>query len=162
MQKTMKCKQNACSHLIWMEKNSSSLDFGFISLPNPAVVENRVCWHLWKMMLCMMFWSIQAFSEQQIYWTFPLFRAPVDFLFTIFICHFSELHHFGFASLLILEKCCTHFLYHWRKMHNIWCQLMQISERQCDPCVSVVFDLSVCTSSMVQHGSAAPWFIHSR
>ena len=45
-------------------------------------------------------------------------------------------------------------------MHNIWCQLMQISERQCDPCVSVVFELSVHTSSMVQHGSAAPWFIH--
>ena len=39
-------------------------------------------------------------------------------------------------------------------MHNIWCQLTQISERQRDPCVSVVFELSVHTRPIQQlHGS---------
>ena len=29
---------------------------------------------------------------------------------------------------------CTHFLCHWRKIHNVWHWLTQISKRQCDPC----------------------------
>ena len=38
-------KQNACWHWISMRENGSSLNFNFISLPNPAVDENCVCQH---------------------------------------------------------------------------------------------------------------------
>ena len=59
------------------EKNGGSLNFIFISLPNPIVDEkvglptSSAAVHLWKMTPHMMLQSIQTFCEQQIYWTFP-------------------------------------------------------------------------------------------
>ena len=47
--------------------------------------------HLGKMMLRMMFQSIQTLYEWHIYWTFPLFRAWREFCFTIFICSLYRL-----------------------------------------------------------------------
>ena len=78
--------------------------------------------HLQKMMLCMMFQSIQTLCKQQIYWMFPVFRAWIDFLFTIFVC-----------TLYRLWASYTNFAYHWCKICNVLRHLTQISERQCDP-----------------------------
>ena len=127
-----------------MRENGGSLDFNFISLPNPMVDnENWVCRHhlqstsSWKMMLPAVFWSIQTFYVG-IFTEHFHFPPPTDRLWKIiFICSlyrlsatFKLLHHFGFVRSRL---CCTHFLYRWHKIHNVLHHFMQICKRQCDP-----------------------------
>ena len=80
--------------------------------------------HLWKIMPLMMFWAIQTLCEWQIHWTFPLSLSYFCLLtlpsFWLCLCTYSRLF-------------CMHFLYHWCKMLNVFCQLSEISERQCEP-----------------------------
>ena len=69
-----------------MRENGDSLDFNFISLPNPTVDKNWVCRHRLLIVTHTMFRSIHTLYEQHIYWMFPLFCVWVDFCFTIFVC----------------------------------------------------------------------------
>ena len=103
------------------------------------------CSYLQKMALHTMFWSIQTFCEQQIYWMLPLFCAGIDFVFTIFVCSLyrSWAPLFWLCSCTNSRLCCMHFLYHWRKIRNVLHQLTQISERQCDPCSSFGWDTTM-------------------
>ena len=84
-------KQNAHSHWIRMRENGGSLYFDHLVNKSHGrrelgLLTSSTAVYLWEMMPHTMFWSIQIPCEQQIYWTFPLFRAQIDILFTIFIC----------------------------------------------------------------------------
>ena len=63
---------------VQMRENGSSLNFNFISIPNPAVDENWVCWHRLQQLIfgrwcCVHCFDLfKLFSESHIYWTFPL------------------------------------------------------------------------------------------
>ena len=66
---------------------------------------------LQKMMPRTMFWSIQTLCEQQIYWTFPLFRAWIlSFSFSRLLNLWidRELHHSGFECTNSM-LCCMNF-----------------------------------------------------
>ena len=139
-------KQNTRQHQIQMRENGGSLDFNFISLLNPAVDENWVCWHCLLQFICKNdavydVRTIQTFSVNGKFAESYIFCAWID-LFTIFVCSryrlwatIRLLHHFGFVTCINSRLYCTHFSYHWRKIHNVSRQLMQISKRQRDPCV---------------------------
>ena len=54
--------KNVGWHWIWVRENGGSLDFNFISLPNPAVDENWVCWHHLKQFIPGKWCHIQWFD----------------------------------------------------------------------------------------------------
>ena len=100
---------------------------------------------LWKMMLRMMFqtffvWTAYLLNVSTLCVCVCMF-ARIDFLFTVFVCSlyrllatFKLLHYFGFGRSRL---CWTHFLYHWRKIRSILCQLTQISKRQRNPWLEI-------------------------
>ena len=136
-----------------MKENGSSLNFNFISLPNPTVDENRVCWHCLQQFIFGKWCHVQCFNlfnffcERNIYWTFPLCVCVcVCVQGQTFFLLFSSAHfincqlHSSYS--IILASCALGFAYHWRRIRNILQWLTQTSKRQCDPC-SVFFTTSV-------------------
>ena len=117
---------------VWMRENDGSHNFNFISLSNPAQIDDKnwLCQHhlqltsSWKMMLHMMFRSIQTFCERHIYWMFPLFflSPQIDFfLFVVspqrdFFLSFSSAHftdhqlHSSYSIILALCALYTFFV----------------------------------------------------
>ena len=93
----------------------------------------RLC-HVWCSDLCKLFMN-GKFTKH-----FHFLCAQIDLLFIIFVCSLYSpwttvrlLHHFGFYVLIWGYAVCI-FLCHWCKIYNVLRWLMQISERQCDPC----------------------------
>ena len=71
-------KQNAHWHWIWMRENGGSLDFNFISLPNPMVDKNG----FFDIVCCSSssendaMYNVPVYSDflwTAVYWTFSLF-----------------------------------------------------------------------------------------
>jgi len=89
-----------------------------------------------------MFRSIQTFYVHGKFTEcYHILCARIDLLFTIFICSryrpwatIRLLHHFGFVMCVNSRLYCTHFSYHWRKIHNVLRRLTQISKRHRNPC----------------------------
>ena len=105
--------------LLRVRENGGSLDFNFISLPNPAVDENWVCWHHLKQFIPGKWCHIQWFDLFKLFVNgilpehFHFFLCVYGYTFCLFYrssATFKLLHHFGFVCS---RWCCTHFSYQW-------------------------------------------------
>ena len=99
----------------WEKMVAASTSASSISLLNPAVDENWLCWHsLLQLILgkqCHVWCSelFKLFANGKFTKRFHFLGARIDLLFIIFICSLYSLwatvgllHHFGFVCVLIL------------------------------------------------------------
>ena len=105
-----------------------------------GLVTSSAVVHLWKMMPCTMSRSIQILYEQQCIECFHFFvHGRLSFYYFHLVALVSSIILALQVCELILSYIVCNFCYHWRKIRNVWHQLMQISERQRAP-VNNIFE----------------------
>ena len=139
--------KNVQRHRIRTRENGSSLNFNFILLPSPVVDVN---WGLPA------YYLLHSLSSENDAMSDCDFQIIEHLHFFPCVCVRARTHILSFNLFCLLtfklwvpqqssysiifsclftnsRLCCTYFSYHWRKIRNVSCQLMQITKGQHDP-----------------------------
>ena len=102
--------EETCVDTVQMRENGGSLNFNFISIPNPAVAENWVCWHRLQQLIFGKWCCVHCFD------LFKLFSKSHIYVSTLCVCKerlflilFSSTHQLHSGYCIILALCALGF-----------------------------------------------------